>query len=67
MGGGGELRSDYSYPLFAKQPVGIPKTSILKERIELLYKSGQYDKVNLLAYVLVPSFHDLLGPSFTEP
>lgn len=52
MGGGGEHKSDdSSYPIFAERPVGVPKTSILKGRIERFYKSGQYDKVNLLAYV----------------
>jgi alpha-mannosidase len=51
MGGGSVLRSEYSYPLLAKQPVGVPKTSILKSRIEPFYKPGQYEKVNLLAYV----------------
>lgn len=51
MGGGGEIRSNVSYPVFAQRPVGVPKTSILKGRIEPFYKSGQYDKVNLLAYV----------------
>lgn len=49
MGGGDDLKSKSSYPLFAQKPVGVPKTSILKSRIELFYKSGQYDKVNLLA------------------
>ncbi|OPB43020.1 GH38 alpha-mannosidase [Trichoderma guizhouense] len=49
MGGGGEVRSNVSYPVFAQRPVGVPKTSILKGRIEPFYKSGQYDKVNLLA------------------
>ncbi|UKZ77413.1 hypothetical protein TrVFT333_005134 [Trichoderma virens FT-333] len=49
MGGGGEIRSNVSYPVFAQRPVGVPKTSILKGRIEPFYKSGQYDKVNLLA------------------
>lgn len=49
MGGGGVSRSDYSYPLFAEKPVGVPKTSILKGRIEPFYKPGQYEKVNLLA------------------
>lgn len=54
MGGGADARSDYSYPLFAEKPVGVPKTSILKGRIEPFYKPGQYEKVNLLAYVLCP-------------
>ena len=49
MGGGGDIRSKSSYPLFAHEPVGVPKTSILKERIELFYKSSQYAKVNLMA------------------
>ncbi|KAK4091357.1 CAZyme family GH38 [Purpureocillium lilacinum] len=49
MGGGGELRSQSSYPVFVNEPVGVPKTSILKDRIELLYRSEQYRKVNLLA------------------
>ncbi|POR38246.1 Alpha-mannosidase [Tolypocladium paradoxum] len=49
MGGGGDHRSKGSYPLFAHKPVGVPKTSILKDRIEPFYKSGQYDQVNLLA------------------
>lgn len=49
MGGGGDLRSKSSYPLFANKPVGVPKTSILKDRIEPFYKSSQYEKVNLLA------------------
>lgn len=52
MGGGSVLRSEHSYPLLAKKPVGVPKASILKGRIEPFYKHGQYDKVNLLAYVL---------------
>lgn len=54
MGGGDTLRSNGSYPLFAHRPVGVPKTSILKGRIEPFYKSGQYDKVNLLASVELP-------------
>lgn len=54
MGGGGIARSEHSYPVFADKPVGVPKTSILKGRIEPFYKSGQYDKVNLLACVLYP-------------
>lgn len=49
MGGGDDLKGKSSYPLFAHKPVGLPKTSILKGRIEPFYKSGQYDKVNLLA------------------
>ncbi|KAF7559773.1 hypothetical protein G7046_g4368 [Stylonectria norvegica] len=49
MGGGGENKSHVSYPVFAQKPVGVPKTSLLKGRIEQFYKSGQYDKVNLLA------------------
>ncbi|PFH56278.1 hypothetical protein XA68_16781 [Ophiocordyceps unilateralis] len=49
MGGGGQAKSNGSYPLFAHRPVGVPKTSILRDRIEPFYKSGQYDKVNLLA------------------
>ncbi|PHH72826.1 hypothetical protein CDD80_4241 [Ophiocordyceps camponoti-rufipedis] len=49
MGGGGQAKSNGSYSVFARKPVGVPKTSILKDRIELFYKSGQYDKVNLLA------------------
>ncbi|KAK5990370.1 Alpha-mannosidase [Cladobotryum mycophilum] len=49
MGGGGDLRSNVSYPQFVQKPVGVSKTAILKSRIELFYKSGQYDKVNLLA------------------
>ena len=49
MGGGGELSSGSSYPLFSHRPVGVPKTSILKDRIEPFYKSNQYEKVNLLA------------------
>lgn len=51
MGGGDDARSDYSYPLFAEHPVGVPKTSILKERIDRFYKPGQYEKINLLACV----------------
>lgn len=51
MGGGIADRSQSYYPLFPDKPVGVPKTSILKGRIEPFYKSGQYDKVNLLAYV----------------
>lgn len=51
MGGGRERGSDYVYPRFAEKPVGVPKTSILKGRIEPFYKPGQYEKVNLLAYV----------------
>jgi hypothetical protein len=54
MGGGGDLRSQTSssgYPILVKKPVGVPITSILKERIEKFTQSGQYDKVNLLAYV----------------
>lgn len=51
MGGGSENKGDdSSYPLFAERPVGVPKTSILKGRIEPFYKSGQYYKVNLQAY-----------------
>jgi alpha-mannosidase len=49
MGGGGDMRSKASYPLLAPRPVGVPKTSILKDRIEPFYKSSQYEKVNLLA------------------
>ncbi|ODA82930.1 hypothetical protein RJ55_01439 [Drechmeria coniospora] len=49
MGGGGDLRSKSSFPLLAQKPVGVPKTSILKSRIEPFYKPGQYEKVNLLA------------------
>ncbi|RDA94431.1 hypothetical protein CP533_2252, partial [Ophiocordyceps camponoti-saundersi (nom. inval.)] len=49
MGGGGQNKSNGMYPVFAHRPVGVPKTSILKDRIEPFYKSGQYDKVNLLA------------------
>ncbi|KAI8678460.1 Alpha-mannosidase [Fusarium keratoplasticum] len=50
MGGGGELKGyGSSYPVFAERPVGVPKTSILKGRIEPFYKSGQYYKVNLQA------------------
>ncbi|KJZ76708.1 hypothetical protein HIM_04044 [Hirsutella minnesotensis 3608] len=49
MGGGHDLKDRSTYPLFAQRPVGVPKTSILKSRIEPFYKSGQYDKVNLLA------------------
>ena len=50
MGGGNQDRSHGSQtPLFAEKPVGVPKTSILKGRIEPFYRSGQYDKVNLLA------------------
>ena len=49
MGGGPEHRGSTTYPVFADQPVGVPKTSILKGRIEPFYKSGQYAKVNLLA------------------
>ncbi len=51
MGGGLDLKDKSTYPLFAQTPVGVPKTSILKGRIEPFYKSGQYDKVNLLACV----------------
>ena len=43
------MRSQSSYPVFVNEPVGVPKTSILKDRIELLYRSEQYRKVNLLA------------------
>jgi alpha-mannosidase len=49
MGGGNDSRGDYSYPLFAEKPVGVPKTSILKGRIEPFYRPGQYEKINLLA------------------
>ncbi|KID91188.1 alpha-mannosidase [Metarhizium guizhouense ARSEF 977] len=49
MGGGGDTRSKVSYPVLVRRPVGVPKTSILKDRIEPFYKPGQYDKVNLLA------------------
>ncbi|CCE31010.1 probable alpha-mannosidase [Claviceps purpurea 20.1] len=49
MGGGGQVRSKVSYPILAQRPVGVPKASILKDRIEPFYKSGQYDKINLLA------------------
>ena len=45
------MRSEYSFPQRAEKPVGVPKTSILKGRIEPFYKAGQYDKVNLLACV----------------
>lgn len=55
MGGGIADRSKGLYPIFADRPVGVPKASILKGRIEPFYKSGQYDKVNLLAYAPVPS------------
>lgn len=43
------MRSKASYPILAPKPVGVPKASILKNRIEPFYRSGQYDKVNLLA------------------
>jgi alpha-mannosidase len=57
MGGGGELKGyGSSYPVFAERPVGVPKTSILKGRIEPFYKSGQYYKVNLQAYVISALF-----------
>ncbi|PNY28426.1 Alpha-mannosidase [Tolypocladium capitatum] len=56
MGGGGHPRSKSSYPLFAPKPVGVLKTSILKDRIELFYRSGQYDKVNLLANLYTARF-----------
>jgi alpha-mannosidase len=49
MGGGGELKGNGSYPILVKHPVGVPKTSLLKGRIEPFYKPGQYEKVNLLA------------------
>ncbi|KFA76595.1 hypothetical protein S40288_08132 [Stachybotrys chartarum IBT 40288] len=49
MGGGIRDGASGSYPLFADKPVGVPKTSILKGRIEPFYKPGQYNKVNLLA------------------
>jgi alpha-mannosidase len=49
MGGGGAHNCRGAYPVFADKPVGVPKTSILKGRIEPFYRSGQYDKVNLLA------------------
>ncbi|KAL2214026.1 alpha-mannosidase [Sarocladium strictum] len=50
MGGGGDLRSLGSgYPILVKKPVGVPITSILKERIEKFTRSRQYEKVNLLA------------------
>jgi hypothetical protein len=56
MGGGNEQKgNDSSYPLFAERPVGVPKTSILKGRIEPFYKSGQYYKVNLQAYGKPPT------------
>lgn len=51
MGGGGEVKGKSTYPLFAQRPVGVPKSSILKSRIEMFYKSAQYDQVNLQAYV----------------
>jgi hypothetical protein len=55
MGGGGDLRSLGSgYPILVKKPVGVPITSILKERIEKFTRSRQYEKVNLLAYVTSP-------------
>jgi alpha-mannosidase len=63
MGGGGEVRSNVSYPVFAQRPVGVSKTSILKGRIELFYKSGQYEKVNLLAYVFLDLSHLILIPA----
>ncbi|KAH7162751.1 glycosyl hydrolases family 38 N-terminal domain-containing protein [Dactylonectria estremocensis] len=49
MGGAGELKGHGSYPVLAERPVGVPKTAILKGRIEPFYKPGQYEKVNLLA------------------
>ena len=49
MGGGSVQRGEYTYPVFADKPVGVPKASILKGRIEPFYTPGQYDKVNLLA------------------
>lgn len=51
MGGGHEHKSRGAYPVFADKPIGVAKTSILQGRIEPFYKTGQYDKVNLLAYV----------------
>lgn len=60
MGGGGESKGGYTYPVFAEKPVGVPKTSILKGRIEPFYKSGQYDKVNLLACVILASVYMIL-------
>ncbi|KAG6013834.1 hypothetical protein E4U54_006266 [Claviceps lovelessii] len=56
MGGGGHLRSKVSYPILAQKPVGVPKASILKSRIEPFYRSGQYEKVNLLANLYNASF-----------
>ncbi|PHH60418.1 hypothetical protein CDD81_1696 [Ophiocordyceps australis] len=50
MGGGGDVGTEKSsFPVFAHRPVGVPKTSILKQRIELFYRSTQYERVNLLA------------------
>jgi alpha-mannosidase len=49
MGGGANTRAQSSYPVLVKKPVGVPKASILKERIELFYRPGQYNKINLLA------------------
>ncbi|KAH8800267.1 glycoside hydrolase family 38 protein [Xylogone sp. PMI_703] len=56
MCGNGAYWSQSCYPLLAHKPVGVPKTSILKDRIELFYKSGQYDKVNLLATLYSDKF-----------
>jgi alpha-mannosidase len=51
MGGGADTRAPSSYPVLAARPVGVPKASILKGRIEPFYKPGQYEKVNLLANI----------------
>ena len=64
MGGGDDSRSDRSYPVFAERPVGVPTTSILKQRIERFYKPGQYEKVNLLACVL--RLHSYQGDSLVS-
>ncbi|KAH7329321.1 glycoside hydrolase family 38 protein [Stachybotrys elegans] len=49
MGGGDGSGPDRTYPRFVEKPVGVPKASILKGRIEPFYKPGQYEKINLLA------------------
>jgi hypothetical protein len=67
MGGGTEPKgNDSSYPLFAERPIGVPKTSILKGRIEPFYKSGQYYKVNLQAYVILALKDELVADYYPK-
>ncbi|KAK2593333.1 Glycoside hydrolase, 38 vacuolar alpha mannosidase [Conoideocrella luteorostrata] len=68
MQGSGDQTSKASLPILVRRPVGLPKTSILKDRIEPFYTSGQYDKVNLLdkMYKKRPSFKDATSHDFKE-